>query len=532
MFTDLASTIYFSFQEDIIKSNKYFFVEENRKINESLASGEKDNTCESGYIEGTEDTCFSFSLTKTECENSKEVKSVKANVRKKSLESKDKREEAGTLKRKWQRTDTNDGNDDGERRTRSKSRKLIETTKDTNNITNQTKNDESKKTAMENAESNEKNDVNKSTVSKLFVHSQWLSVQSSYFKSLFYSGLKETYSKEVVMKIYEHELQAHLTLIEAMYKIDVLKDKDYRLIVQVLNLAHKYDIPLLVTNCKYVLLSTTPNLEMCEYILKETQHLSEMGIVYEILEKFLVKEFTPIDRMWTMDKFTDLSKPALRLLLGSNHLPTKSENTIFVALIKWVHLNLSWREQIRCDLLNVLRFEFMSIDFLYDVVQNDSIAKRMLGFDQYLLNGLAYHGFSMLRRELLEPQPKKRPLMKDSDPTFSWVIDDELEKKLAASPGKRFYSDIFWHKGYKMRLFLKYCDVSNCCFFLTVCDVRDKACLHASYRAESNLFACRTLQTGKNKYTSKSSSRGYKTIERNPMLRGEGFTIDVWVTVY
>ena len=106
-----------------------------------------------------------------------------------------------------------------------------------------------------------------SKVSKLFVHSQWLSVQSSYFKSLFYSGLKETYSKEVVMKIYERELQAHLTLIEAMYKLDVLNDKDYELIVQVLVLAHKYDVRLLVKKCKYVLLSITPTLTICQYVL-------------------------------------------------------------------------------------------------------------------------------------------------------------------------------------------------------------------------------------------------------------------------
>ena len=35
-----------------------------------------------------------------------------------------------------------------------------------------------------------------------------------YFKALFYSGMKETYAKEVVMKIQEHELRAHLTLYD------------------------------------------------------------------------------------------------------------------------------------------------------------------------------------------------------------------------------------------------------------------------------------------------------------------------------
>ena len=375
-------------------------------------------------------------------------------------------------------------------------------------------------------------DVNKSIVSKLFVHSQWLSVQSSYFKALFYSGLKETYSREVVMKIYEHERQAHLTLIQAMYKPDVLNDKDYELSVQVLVLAHKYDVRLLVKKCKYVLLSITPSLRMCEYILQEIKHLPDTADIYEMLEKFLIKKFKPIDKTWTTDKFTDLSEPALRLLLGSDHLPTISENTVFVALMKWVDLNLSWSALRRSDLLNVLRFEFMSVDFLYDVVQHHYTAKQMPRFNKYLLNGLAYHGFSYLRREQLEPQPKKRPLVNDSGPTFSWIIDNKLEKNLTESPGKRFYSDIFWYQGYKMQLYLAYRDESNCSFFFTVWDLRSKASLHASYKAQSNLFASRTLQPGKNKYTSKSSSWGYETLKRNTMLRGEGFTIDVWVTVH
>ena len=254
-----------------------------------------------------------------------------------------------------------------------------------------------------------------------------------------------------------------------------------------------------------------------------------------MLEKFLVKEFTPIDKTWTMDKFEDLSEPALRLLLGSDHLPTISENTIFVALMKWVRVNLSWRAQRRSDLLDVMRFEFMSVEFLYDVVRNHYIAKQMPGFDEHLLKGLAYHGFSDLRREQLEPQPKKRPLVNDSDPTFSWVIDDELEKKLTTYPGKRFYSDNFWYEGYKMLLSLTYCDVqdvSNCSFYLTVCNLRDKASLHVSYKTQSILFGSKALQTKKNKYTRESSSWGYKNRKRNPMLRGEGYTINVWVTVY
>ena len=213
-------------------------------------------------------------------------------------------------------------------------------------------------------------DRHKFLVRKMFVHSQWLSVLSPYFKALFHSGMKETFSKEVVMKIYECELEAHFVLIEAMYRLDVLNDKEYHLIVEVLVLAHKYDVSIVIKNCKYVLFFTAPSLEMCEYILQKTEYLPEMTGVNDMLQTFLVKEFTPIDKTWTTEKFTGLSKAALRLLLKSDDLVTQSENTIFVALIEWVSSNIFFSALCnKCDLLDVVRFEFMSVDFLSDVVR-------------------------------------------------------------------------------------------------------------------------------------------------------------------
>ena len=122
--------------------------------------------------------------------------------------------------------------------------------------------DEDKESVSEQS-SDQSEDENKPTSNKLFVHSQWLAVHSPYFKALFYSGMKETFSKEVVMKIYQHELQAHQTLIEAMYKLDVLEGKDYRFVLNVLVLAQKYDVRHVIKKCKYVLLSTIDQVWQC-----------------------------------------------------------------------------------------------------------------------------------------------------------------------------------------------------------------------------------------------------------------------------
>ena len=383
---------------------------------------------------------------------------------------------------------------------------------------------------------NENDKENKSIASKLFVHSQWLSVQSPYFKALFYSGMKETFSKEVVMKIQEHELRAHLTLIEAMYKVDVLNDKDYRLVVQVLVLAHKYDVRLVIKKCKYILLSTTPSLEMCEYILQEIGHLSDTADIHDMLEKFLVKEFTPIDETWTLEKFTELSEAALRILLRSDSLGTRSENAVFVALMKWVRRNISRRTSNECDLLDLVRFEFMSVNFLYDVVHNHSVASRMPGFNEYLLKGLAYHGFPQSRREQLEPRPKKRRSFQGAGPTFSWVIDGIAEDILTNFPEYPYYpifSNRFWYHGYPMQLHLSYDseDLSKCRFYLKILDMTNEACLCVSYKARSTIFASSWVKIERKLYTASGSSWGKKVTLRNNGERRKGGTIDVWVEI-
>ena len=417
---------------------------------------------------------------------------------------------------------TNTAEDDQKFQNKTDTHKEINI-KDQNKVESIDDKDSEKKTS-------ETADGNEFLVRKMFVHSQWLSVLSPYFKALFYSGMKETYSKEVVMKIYEHELEAHLVLIEAMYRLDVLKDKDYHLIVQVLVLAHKYDVSIVIKKCKYVLLSTAPNLEMCEYILQKTEHLPEMTGVNDMLQTFLVKEFTPFDKTWTTEKFTGLSKAALRLLLKSDDLATQSENTIFVALIEWVSSNIVFSALCnKCDLLDVVRFEFMSVDFLYDVVQQDFWAQRMPGFTSYLQKGLAYHGFSETRREQLKPKPKKRQSLKDSGPTFSWVIDDNLEEKLSKFPGKDVFSDKFWHQGYSMQLNLSYLeDLGKCSFYLAVLNLKGDACLCVNIKAKSSLFSPRKMVSAtKWLYTADDDCWGYPSLGRNQSVKS--YTIDFWV---
>ena len=120
-----------------------------------------------------------------------------------------------------------------------------------------------------------------------------------------------------------------------------------------------------------------------------------------MLETFLVKEFTPLDKTWIMDKFIGLSEAFLRLLFSSNDLPVQSENAVFSAQMKWIISNETALALSQSTLLSLVRFELMTIDYLFDVVQYHTVTRKMPGFSKFLQRGLGYHGFSQARREKL-----------------------------------------------------------------------------------------------------------------------------------
>ena len=357
----------------------------------------------------------------------------------------------------------------------------------------------------ENSKSSDEKSVEAQTKKhKIFVHSCWLAVQSPYFRALFYSGMKESFSKEVVMKIGENELEAHLTLIEAMYCMEVLDDKDYSLVLQVLVLANMYDVALVFKKCNYVLMSTSLTLESCEGILQTVKDLPGCTDLQSVLEKFLVKEFTPFDQTWILDKFISLSEASLRLLLSSNHLPVQFENTIFVALMKWIDVNLKLKRYSLAwsTLLQLVRFELMTIDFLCDVVCHHAVAKMMQGFNNFLQKGLAYHGISMARKQQMENKPVQRPSCLDKVHTFSWIIDKDEREKLSDS--SRIQSCPYWFQGYQIQLDLHYNSDSNSFgLYLCILNIMKESYLNISWTAQSDLFKCRSI-TMNELFTSRS----------------------------
>ncbi|CAB4028361.1 BTB POZ domain-containing POB1 [Paramuricea clavata] len=302
---------------------------------------------------------------------------------------------------------------------------------------------------------------------KFYIHSSWLAVQSSYFCSLFFSGMKESNTTEVHVQISESEEQAQLMLLEAMYKIDILDNSSVDELLEVLRLAHKYDVKFVFKKAKYCLQAAVVSLDICEKIMcfiKVDNAITDVEDLASTLQSFLAKEFSPLDKTWQTTSFRKLCEPSLRYLLSSEELVAASENTVFHSLMYWIEQhgieNVSENDGMP-SLLSIVRFELMPIDYLYNIVQHDAVAKKLPDFNDHYLRGISYHAVSDSMKQRLLCQPVKRKASTESFIPYTWVIPKEDLDKLVGTD-KSLKSDQFWYCGYRMVLVItKVVNITN-----------------------------------------------------------------------
>ena len=257
------------------------------------------------------------------------------------------------------------------------------------------------------------------------------------------------------MKISESEEQAHLMLLETMYKIDTLDNASVDELLEVLRLAHKYDVKFVFKKCKYCLEAMVDSTEIFEKIMRFIENsITDVEDLEKMLQSFLAKEFSPLDKTWQTKRFEELSEATLKCLLSSDELVAASENTVFHALMHWIKKRgidkvLGSTELL--SLLSVVRFELIPIDYLHNMVQHNPVAKKLPDFKDHYIRGINYHALSGVMKRRLPCQPVNRKASTKSFIPYTWVIaTDELDKQ--AQSGKPIKSDEFWFCGYRMVL--------------------------------------------------------------------------------
>ena len=302
---------------------------------------------------------------------------------------------------------------------------------------------------------------------KIYVHSFWLSLHSPYFRALFHSsGMKETEEKEIHMKISESEEKAHLILTEAMYRNDVLSDKTTDELLSVLELANKYNMKFVFNKCKRALQTKPATFEISSKIMqviKVKHNMTNVEDLLKYIEGVFVGEFCPLDNNWQSDKFTDLSEPCLKYVLSSDHLIVQSENTVFQALMHWMEqnevdpVNLDKAN----DLLTVVRFQLVTIDYLYNVIREHPIASKMPNFSDLYHKALLYHAMPSEQRKMLEKRPVLRKYVEKGE-IIQYTFDIKKEDfETVMASGRELHSKRFWACGYQMSVGITPCSSEN-----------------------------------------------------------------------
>ena len=299
---------------------------------------------------------------------------------------------------------------------------------------------------------------------KFYIHSSVLAAQSSYFHSLFFSGMKESNATEVHLQILASEKKAHLMLLEAMYKIDVLDKANVDELLEVLKLADKYDVQVVFKKCKYCLQTMANSLDVYKKIMrfiKVENTITDVEDLASTLQSLLAQEFSPLDETWQTRSFKELCEPSVRYLLSSDELVAESENTIFHALMYWAEqqgIEKVLENGGTPSILSVVRFELIPIDYLYNIVQRHSVAEKFPDFIHHYLRGISYHALSDSMKERVPCQTGRRKPSTELFFAYTWVIPvDELDDLVGTE--KQLTSDPFWYCGYKMDLTIS--DVVN-----------------------------------------------------------------------
>ena len=314
---------------------------------------------------------------------------------------------------------------------------------------------------------------------KIYVHSFWLSVQSPFFRSLFYSsGMKESYEKEVHLKISESEKDAYLILIEAMYHGDVLDDKTVDDLLAVIELADKYELKLVFKKCKHILkdrFKTHPFETSIKtfHVIKVKHDMANVKDLLAILKPIVVQEFCPLDENWESDKFTSLEELCLKHVLSSHELIVQSENTVFHALMYWMRKNKIDPDDLEetNNLLAVVRFELVTADYLYNVIRNHPIATRMPYFSVLYYGGLTYHALPSDQKKLFKKKPVSRRQPEKTIIQYTYVVNKE-DYKCALAYEVDLNSRKFWACGYRISVGTS---PSNKNFHLIVHDLNEES---------------------------------------------------------
>ncbi len=126
---------------------------------------------------------------------------------------------------------------------------------------------------------------------------------------------------------------------------------------------------------------------------------------------------------------------------------------MFHALMYWMEENeidpASLKET--NDLLAVVRFKLVTIDYLYNVMRTHPIATKMPNFNEFYHGGLTYHALPSEQKKLFKEKPVLRKNTSETIIQYTFAVKKEDYETVLAN-GSDLNSETFWACGYKINV--------------------------------------------------------------------------------
>jgi len=243
------------------------------------------------------------------------------------------------------------------------------------------------------------------------IHSIVLTLNSAYFRNLLTSsGMRESHSNSITLKVNYGEGKFLKLLINAFYDQSVLNDLETFDLLRVLEVADRFSCDVFIKKCVELLKNAKiKNLSECnamvDHVKKLETRIAILGEKYNDMKqccvKFMTGLFCPLENKDSeFDDFQALSYQSLLLLLKSYQSITWRENSLLIYIANWLDYDESRQSSdIVESLLHEINYKCLSPEFMFDIItEGHELFNVWPNFKTWFIDVISYHAFSMKRK--------------------------------------------------------------------------------------------------------------------------------------
>ncbi len=221
----------------------------------------------------------------------------------------------------------------------------------------------------------------------IHVNSLVLATQSKFFSAMLVSKMREKIEKKIVLPV---ENESDVIIVNEALKLfynESIEIKDNKIIFELIGFLHRIDAENFIENLTRKL--NIHNIEDCNNILtninSEILESEYCNNLRDNLADVLLKvEFADFNKDWLSAKFLKLHPTTLKIVLASDKLNVKTENTVYLATRQWMTESDFIKEfeadkkssdykKLLLSIFNCVRWEYLSNDFMFNIVRHDKL---------------------------------------------------------------------------------------------------------------------------------------------------------------